>query len=93
MAIENGTFDFMGLAKSQATPSRVLLVEPRRSRKYHTPYPPLGLLKLATYHRQRGDLIRLVNGISDDGFEPDIIYITSLFTYAWEPVQRGCWVL
>ncbi len=66
----------------------VLLVEPRKSRQYHTPYPPLGLLKLATYHRQRGDLIRLVNGISDDGFEPDIIYITSLFTYAWEPVHE-----
>jgi hypothetical protein len=30
----------------------------------------------------------LVNGISDDGFEPDIIYITSLFTYAWEPVHE-----
>ena len=67
---------------------KVLLVEPPKSRKYHTPYPPLGLLKLATYHRQRGDFVRLVNGISNDGFEPDIIYITSLFTYAWEPVQE-----
>jgi len=66
----------------------ILLVEPQKSRKYHTPYPPLGLLKLATYHRQRGDFIKLVNGISDDGFEPDIIYITSLFTYAWEPVHE-----
>ena len=66
----------------------VLLVEPQKSRKYHTPYPPLGLLKLVTYHRQRGDSIKLVNGISDDGFEPDIIYITSLFTYAWEPVHE-----
>jgi hypothetical protein len=67
---------------------RVLLVEPRKSRKYHTPYPPLGLLKLATYHRQRGDVVRLVTGISQDGFEPDIIYVTSLFTYAWEPVHQ-----
>ncbi len=66
----------------------VLLVEPQKSRKYHTPYPPLGLLKLATYHRPRGESIKLVNGISDDGFEPDIIYITSLFTYAWEPVHE-----
>jgi len=67
---------------------KVLLVEPQKSRRYHTPYPPLGLLKLATYHRQRGDFIKLVNGISNDGFEPDIIYITSLFTYAWEPVHE-----
>jgi hypothetical protein len=48
----------------------------------------LGLLKLATYHQQRGDFVRLVNGISGDGFEPDIIYITSFFTYAWEPVDE-----
>jgi len=67
----------------------VLLVEPQRGRKYHTPYPPLGLLKLAAYHQQRGDSVRLVNGVSDDGFEPDVIYVTSLFTYAWEPVHQA----
>jgi hypothetical protein len=67
---------------------KVLLVEPKKSRKYHTSYPPLGLLKLATYHQQRIDFVRLVNGISNDGFEPDIIYITSLFTYAWELVHE-----
>lgn len=66
----------------------VLLVEPKKSKKYHTPYPALGLLKLATYHKQRGDTVRLVNGISQNGFEPDVIYITSLFTYAWEPVHE-----
>jgi len=66
----------------------VLLVEPQKSRKYHTPYPPLGLLKLAAYHQRRGDLVRLVNGVSPDGFKPNIIYITSLFTYAWEPVHE-----
>lgn len=31
--------------------------------------------------------MRFVRGISGDGFEPDIIYITSLFTYAYEPVH------
>jgi len=67
---------------------KVLLVEPQKSRKYHTPYPPLGLLKLAAYHRQRGDLVRLVNGISPGGFEPNVIYLTSLFTYAWESVHE-----
>lgn len=72
---------------SSARGLKVLLVEPRKSRKYHTPYPPLGLLKLGAYHHQKGDVVRLVNGISDDGFVPNIIYITSLFTYAWEPVH------
>jgi len=80
-------FDITEIGR-KAHPLKVLLVEPQKSRKYHTPYPPLGLLKLATYHRRRRDVVRLVNGISDDGFEPDIIYITSLFTYAWEPVHE-----
>lgn len=29
-----------------------------------------------------------VRGIEDNNFDPDIIYITSLFTYAWEPVHE-----
>lgn len=67
---------------------RILLVEPRRGRDYHTSYPPLGLLKLAAYHKSRNDEVRLVQGLSDDGFEPDSIYVTSLFTYAYKPVHE-----
>ena len=67
---------------------RILLVEPQKSKKYHTPYPPLGLLKLAAYHKRKKDVVRFVPGLSDDGYEPDIIYITSLFTYAYEPVHK-----
>lgn len=67
--------------------SKILLVEPANSRDYHTAYPPLGLLKLGTYHRKKGDVVRLLNGICNNGFCPDTIYITSLFTYAWEPVH------
>jgi len=73
----------------QGHPLKVLLVEPSKSKKYHTPYPPLGLLKLAAYHRQRGDFVKLVSGISENSFEPDLVYITSLFTYAWEPVHES----
>jgi len=67
--------------------AKILLVEPNKSKEYHTPYPPLGLLKLAAFHKQQRDIIRFVNGISEDGIEPNIIYITSLFTYAFEPVH------
>lgn len=67
--------------------SKILLVEPMKSKKYHTPYPPLGLLKLAAYHKRRKDKIRFIQGFSDNGFEPDSIYITSLFTYAFKPVH------
>jgi hypothetical protein len=66
---------------------RILLVEPNKSKKYHTPYPPLALLKLAAYHRQKRNIIKFVQGFSDNGFDPNIIYITSLFTYAYEPVH------
>jgi hypothetical protein len=67
---------------------KVLLVEPRKSKKYHTQYPPLGLLKLSAYHKQLGDTVKFVRGFEDDNFEPDKIYVTSLFTYAWEPVHE-----
>lgn len=67
---------------------KILLVEPKKSKKYHTSYPPLGLLKLAAYHRQRKDEIKFVQGFNSNGFYPDKIYITSLFTYAWEPVHE-----
>jgi hypothetical protein len=67
---------------------KILLIEPPKSRKYHTQYPPLGLLKLASYHKLRGDEVRFVRGFADNGFDPDMIYITSLFTYAYEPVHE-----
>jgi len=66
---------------------QILLVHPARSRKYYTPYPPLGLLKYAQYHRAQGDIVHLVRGPSSRLFNPDIIYITSLFTYSWRPVH------
>ena len=61
---------------------RVLLVEPA----YYTRYPPLGLLKLASYHRLKGDTVELVRGCVKPKHKPDVVYVTSLFTWAWQPV-------
>jgi hypothetical protein len=65
---------------------KVLLVEP----DYYTKYPPLGLMKLASYHRSYGNDLKIVRGtVKDLNFEPDLIEITSLFTYAWKPVHKA----
>ena len=60
----------------------VLLVEP----DYYTRYPPLGLLKLSSYHRSRGDSTELVRGKKYPSQVPDRIFVTSLFSWAWQPV-------
>jgi len=68
---------------------KILLVEPKKSKNYHTSYPPLGLLKLAAHHKEKKDTIRFIQGHENDGYTPDLIYITSLFTYAFEPVHEA----
>jgi len=63
----------------------VLLVEP----DYYTRFPPLGLLKLARYHKEiKKDDVDYVRGCVPKG-KPDLIYITSLFTWAWQPVHEA----
>ena len=61
----------------------VLLVEP----EYYTQYPPLGLLKIASYHKSKGDSVELMRVLGLPSQKPDRIYVTSLFTYAWQPVH------
>ena len=63
----------------------ILLVEPA----YYTRYPPLGLLKLASYHRIRGDSVELVRGCSIPNKKPDKVYVTSLFTWGWNKVWEA----
>lgn len=63
----------------------VLLVEPA----YYTRYPSLGLLKLASYHRERGDNIELVRGCVTPENRPDRVYVTSLFTWGWNDVWKA----
>lgn len=67
--------------------ARVLLVEP----DYRSSYPPLGLMKLASYYRAKGDEVRFVRGCDQDaaGDYWDRIFITSLFTYDWSKVEKA----
>ncbi len=60
----------------------ILLVEPG----YNNKYPPLGLMKIATYHKLRGDNVQFVKGCSKETRSQhwDQVYITTLFTFYWQ---------
>lgn len=58
----------------------ILLVEP----DYHSKFPPLGLLKIAAYHKERRDSVTFVRG-RDEAIRSlhwHRVYVASLFT--WE---------
>lgn len=59
----------------------VLLVEPN----YKNKYPPMGLMKISTYHKNRGDRVVFIKGIMPKeqfaNHKFDRVYITSLFTF------------
>lgn len=61
---------------------KVLLVEPN----YKNKYPPMGLMKISTYHKQLRDEVRFVKGFSSDVDKEvwDRIYITTLFTFDFD---------
>ena len=60
----------------------ILLVEPN----YKTKFPPLGLMKISSYHKKLGDHVQFIKGVSEKvAYEYwDRIYITTLFTYNWK---------
>ena len=60
----------------------VLLVEP----DYKNKFPPLGLMKLATYFREQGVLVEFVKGKSLTHRQRrwDAVFVTTLFTWEWK---------
>ncbi|MFC1828047.1 hypothetical protein ACFL0O_00360 [Thermodesulfobacteriota bacterium] len=65
---------------------KILLVEPF----YKSKYPPLGLMKISTYHKRAGDSVAFVKGIKTNIPLKDFdkVYITSLYTYEADKVTR-----
>lgn len=62
--------------------ANILLVEP----DYNNKYPPIGLMKIATYHRRRGDNVVFYKGKAPYHtiIKSDRVYITSLFTFYYD---------
>jgi hypothetical protein len=60
---------------------RVLLVEPA----YKNKYPPLGLMKISAFHKQRCDEVYFVKGLDKCLRDQlwDRIYITTMFSFHW----------
>jgi len=61
---------------------RILLVEP----DYKNKFPPLGLMKIATYHRNKGDVVQFYKGEAPytQIASMDRVYITTLFTFHYD---------
>lgn len=61
---------------------RILLVEP----DYQNKYPPIGLMKIATFHKERGDLVEFYKGDAPYTLVSQMnrVYITTLFTFHYD---------
>lgn len=81
--------------------NRILLVEPdfpipAKSRN-HKNFVPIGLLKIGAYLRDQGHQVKLVRGLpknqdelqQTNGFDPEEVWITSLFTYWIRQVREA----
>lgn len=65
----------------------VLLIEPG----YRNKYPPLGLMKLASYHRERGDHVRFIKGEDTSVLYEawNRVYVTTLFSFEWNRTAKA----
>ena len=70
--------------------NNILLIEPG----YKNKYPPLGLMKIATYHGSYGkkDYVKFIKGEDDKSVLNtvwDRIYVTSLFSFEWKNISNS----
>ncbi|GAB6099216.1 hypothetical protein JCM16358_10950 [Halanaerocella petrolearia] len=54
----------------------ILLVDP-----VYIKYPNLALMKISTYHKKKGNKVFYQQGFSKQKVDPEIIYVSALFTY------------
>lgn len=84
--------------KNLNTSDSILFVEPSfpipAKSKNHRNFLPIGLLKLHEYYKHSGNEVKLVRGENSSeeigtSFQPDVVMITSLFTYWSEYVRNS----
>lgn len=63
---------------------QVLLIEP----SYRNKYPPLGLMKISTFHKMREDSVFFVKGLDPAKAAKvwDRIYIATIFSFYWDKI-------
>ena len=70
--------------------ANILLLEPG----YRNKYPPLGLMKIAAYHRAKGDHIVFAKGVKSQQTSKisntrwDRIYVTTLFSFEFKKIAE-----
>ena len=70
--------------------ANILLLEPG----YRNKYPPLGLMKIAAYHRSKGDHVVFSKGVKSkrnseiSNIRWDRIYITTLFSFEFKKIAE-----
>lgn len=64
----------------------ILLMEPG----YRNKYPPLGLMKIAAYHRTKSDYVRFAKGMKKElqYTRWDRIYVTTLFSFEYKRIAE-----
>ncbi len=66
----------------------ILLIEPNYANKY----PPLGLMKISTFHKRLGDCVVFAKGkLPDELAEKrwDRVYVSTLFTFEWKETKKS----
>jgi len=68
--------------------NNILLIEPN----YKNKYPPLGLMKISTFHKQMGDYVFFIKGKLPDKLRRkkwDRVYVSTLFTFEWKETKKS----